>query len=66
MSKQKINYTNALAELEEILTEFEDNAEMDMEYISGKVKRAAELLRVCKKQLYEIDEELEKMLEELE
>ncbi len=66
MSKQKINYTNALAELEEILTEFEDNTEMDMEYISGKVKRAAELLRVCKKQLYEIDEELEKMLEELE
>lgn len=66
MSKQKINYTNALAELDKILDEFEDNAEMDMEYISGKVKRAAELLRVCKKQLYEIDEELEKMLEELE
>lgn len=66
MSKQKINYTDALAELDNILAELENNAEMDMEYISGKVKRAAELLRICKKQLYEIDEELEKILEELD
>ena len=46
--------------------ELENNAEIDMEQISGKVKRAAELLDACKKQLYEIDTELEKMLEELD
>ncbi len=66
MSKQKINYTDAVSELEKILAELENNAEIDMEQISEKVKRAAELLDVCKKQLHEIDSELEKMLENLD
>ncbi|VBB45621.1 Exonuclease VII small subunit [uncultured Paludibacter sp.] len=66
MSKQKTTYTEAVTELEKILADLENNAEVDMEQISGKVKRAAELLNICKKQLHEIDAELEKMLDELD
>ena len=37
-----------------------------MKQISGEIKRVAELLNICKKQLHEIDAELEKMLDELD
>ena len=65
MAKSKQTYTEAVAELEKILGELESNAEINMEMISEKVKRAAVLIEICKKQLHEIDEELEKMLENL-
>lgn len=65
MAKSKQTYNEAVAELEKILGELESNTEINMELISEKVKRAAILIEVCKKQLHEIDEELEKMLENL-
>ena len=65
MAKSKQTYTEAVAELEKILSELESNTEVNMELISEKVKRAASLIEICKKQLHEIDEELEKMLEGL-
>jgi exodeoxyribonuclease VII small subunit len=65
MTKQKMTYTDAVTELESILTELENNSEVNMEVISEKVKRASILMEFCKKQLHEIDEELEKMLEQL-
>ena len=65
MAKSKQTYNEAVAELEKILGELETNTEINMELISEKVKRAAILIEVCKKQLHEIDEELEKMLEYL-
>ena len=66
MSKQKITYTEAVAELENILAELENNSEVNMDVISEKVKRAAFLMELCKKQLHELDQELEKMLEQLD
>lgn len=66
MAKQKIKYTDAVSELEEILLELENNVDVDLEQVSEKVKRASELLIVCKKQLHEMDTELEKILEELD
>jgi len=66
MSKQKITYTEAVAELENILVELENNSEVNMDVISEKVKRAAVLMELCKKQLHELDRELEKMLEQLD
>jgi len=66
MSKQKITYTEAVAELENILAELENNSEVNMDVISEKVKRAAVLMELCKKQLHELDQELEKMLEQLD
>jgi len=64
--KQKPTYTEAVAELEQILAELENNSEVNMDVISEKVKRAAILMDLCKKQLHELDEELEKMLEQLD
>lgn len=65
MVKSKQTYNEAVAELEKILGELETNTEINMELISEKVKRATILIEACKKQLHEIDEELEKMLENL-
>ena len=48
------------------LAELESNADVNMEMISVKVKRAAELMEFCKKQLHEIDEDLEKLMNELD
>lgn len=66
MTKQKMTYTDALAELEQILSDLENNQEINMELISEKVKRAAVLMDFCKKQLHEMDTELEKIMSELE
>ncbi len=66
MSKVKLTYTEAAAELENILAELENNSEVNMDVISEKVKRAAVLMEFCKKQLHELDEELEKIMEHLD
>lgn len=66
MSKSKRTYTEAVAELEKILAELENDSEINMEMISEKVKRAAQLLENCKTQLHEIDTDLEKILENLD
>ena len=66
MTKAKLSYTEAIAELEIILSELENNSEVNMDVIAEKVKRAAVLMELCKKQLHELDEELEKMMEHLD
>lgn len=66
MTKHKLTYTEAVTELEGILAELENNTDIHLELISAKVKRAAELMDFCKKQLHKLDEELEKMIEELD
>ncbi|NDP20147.1 MAG: exodeoxyribonuclease VII small subunit [Paludibacter sp.] len=64
--KQKLTYTEAVAELENILAELENNSEINMDVIAEKVKRAGVLMEFCKKQLHELDEELEKMMADLD
>ena len=66
MSKLKLTYTEAVAELEQILAELENNSEINMDIISDKVKRAAVLMDFCKKQLHVLDEELEKLMADLD
>ena len=66
MTKPKPTYTEAVAELENILAVMENNTEVNMDLISEKVKRAAVLMDFCKKQLHELDVELEKMMEHLD
>jgi len=65
MSKLKLTYTEAVAELENILAELENNSEINMDLISEKVKRAAVLMEFCKKQLHQLDEDLEKIMADL-
>jgi exodeoxyribonuclease VII small subunit len=65
MKHGELTYTKAVGELELILKELENTEEINMDSISAKVKRATELMDFCKKQLFELDLELEKMIEEL-
>lgn len=66
MSKSKQTYTEAVAELEGILAELESNSEVNMDAISEKVKRAAVLMDFCKKQLHQLDSDLEKVMSDLD
>ena len=66
MSKQKINYSDAINELEKILSDLENNQEINMDLIASKVKRSTELIQFCKEQLHELDVEVEKMMEKLQ
>ena len=61
MSKIK-SYTQAVEELEEILRQLEKNDEIDMDFITEKVKRASELMQFCKQKLHNLDEELSREL----
>lgn len=65
MTKTKLTYTAAVAELELILEDLERSPDVNMDVISEKVKRAGVLMEFCKKQLHELDEELEKMMDQL-
>lgn len=67
MSKQqKLTYSEAVAELEKIQAELENAKVVNMDHVTEKVKRAAELIDFCKKQLHVIDAELEKVLAQLD
>ena len=66
MAKLKLTYTEAVTELENILAELESNSEVNMDVITEKVKRAAVLMELCKKQLHDLDDELEQMMEHLD
>lgn len=61
----KLNYESAMEELEQIVSELETGT-IPVDELSIKVKRAAELMRVCKSILYKTEEEVNKILNELE
>lgn len=62
-TSEKMTYSQALSELEEILKVLERSEEANLDLISKQVKRASELMEFCRKQLHEIDEELRKIVE---
>ena len=61
----EIKYSEAIEELELIVNEIE-NEEITIDQISKKVKRAAELIAICKKALNVTEEEVKGILNELE
>lgn len=60
-----INYTEAFEELQKITIEIE-NGEISVDELSEKVKRAAFLIRICKQKLTATEEDVNKILKELE
>jgi len=60
MSKE-ISYEAAVKELEEIVSKME-NDEMDIDQMSVQLKRAQELMKLCKEKLTKTDEEIQKIL----
>ena len=62
MSAKKTKYEDAILELEEIVDKIE-NADISVDELSLKVKRASELIKVCKDILHKTDEEVQIILE---
>ena len=63
--KDKINYSEAFDELQGIVSEIEDG-EISVDDLSEKVKRAALLITICKTKLTKTEEDVTKILNELE
>ena len=60
-----INYSQAFEELQEIVSEIE-KGEISVDELSGKVKRAVILIRICKEKLAATEGDVNEILKELE
>ena len=58
-----IKYEEAFAELQALVQKME-NDELDIDQMSEQLKRAQELIRLCKDKLTKTDEEIKKILAE--
>ncbi len=62
MDKQ-VKYEEAMRQLEEIVAKIENN-ELDIDELTTQLKKAKELISLCKDKLIKTDEELKRILEE--
>lgn len=62
---QELTYTQAIQQLEEIVANLQ-NPECDIDLLRDYTQKAISLLQFCKTRLTQTDEELTKLLEELE
>jgi exodeoxyribonuclease VII small subunit len=65
MAEREIGYGEALAELEGILDEL-DGDEVDVDVLGSRVRRAAELLRLCRDRIASARFDVEQVVAELE
>ncbi len=61
MPRKKNSYGESVKQLEEILQELNSN-DVDIDQLHGKVKKARELLEMCKKKLKSTEEEIDELL----
>ena len=59
---KEITYKAAIAEIEEILEKIE-SGELDVDGLTEKVKRVADLLEICKKKLKTTEDEIQKVID---
>ena len=64
MAKQ-LTYIEAFEELQQIVNDIEEG-ETGIDQLSEKVKRAAELIKICKHKLISTESDVNKILDELE
>ena len=62
---QELTYTQAMQQLEEIVANLQ-NPNCDIDLLRDHTQKALGLLKFCKTRLTQTDEELTKLLEELE
>ena len=65
MAAKKVSYSEAMAEIEEILEKIE-NEELDVDELAEKVKRVSVLLKTSKDKLTKTNEQVEQILKEME
>ena len=61
---EDITYTAAHNELQEIVSEME-NSEITIDELDAKIRRAAELLKICKDKLFQTEKSVQDVLEEI-
>lgn len=64
-ARKDMSYAEAIGEIEEILTQIEQE-ELDVDELSLKVKRVATLIRLCRDKLGKTEAEVEKILKEMD
>lgn len=65
MATKKLTYSEAFEQLNDILEKIE-NGELDIDDLTSNVKKGAELIKICKSKLYDTEEEIAKILEDIE
>jgi len=65
MGKKEISYSDAITEIEQTLQKIE-NEELDVDDLASKVKRISSLLKICKDKLNSTEEEVDKILGQME
>jgi len=63
MKEEKLNYTEAYEELQEIVKKME-NFDISIDELSKKIKRAALLIKICKDKLFKTEEKLNAVINE--
>ena len=59
--EKELKYEAAFAELQQIVRKME-NDELDVDQLSEQLKRAQQLIKLCKDKLTKTDEEIKKIL----
>lgn len=59
-----MNYTEAFAELQKIVSDMEDS-KITIDELDVKIKRASELLKICKDKLFKTEKTVQKILDEI-
>ncbi len=63
MAKEAIKYEEAVRQLEQIVTRLEDG-ELNIDELSGELKKVRKLITLCKQRLTKTDEEIQKILKD--
>ncbi|EGN57262.1 hypothetical protein PRBRB14_23790 [Hallella multisaccharivorax DSM 17128] len=62
MAKQELKYEDAVHQLETIVEKLEDN-ELGIDELSTELKKAQQLIKLCKDKLTKTDVEIKKILD---
>lgn len=62
-TKKKETYSQAMARLEEIVRQIDDN-QLEIDQLADKIKEANEIIAFCSDKLTKADQEIEKLLVE--
>ena len=65
MAKEKINYTEAFEELQRMVAEIEEG-DISVDDLSEKVSRAAQLIKICRLKLSATEDNVSRILRELD
>jgi Exonuclease VII small subunit. len=62
--QKELSYNEAVSELEKIVALLQSN-DCEIDKLRDYTARSVELLRICKERLFQTDEELKKLLDEI-